>query len=171
MKPPPLPKAWPWRSAPIGPRAQIFRVDPDTHPQTLAVLQTRAAPIGITIEVKSPSEPYEEGCFGTLISYPGSSGGVRNIRPEIDAIHEAGGLAIVTTDLLALTLLEAPGNMGADMVLGSAQRFGVPFGHGGPHAAFFATRTAHQRSIPGVLSASVRTVQAGWHIRLALADT
>ena len=132
-------------------KGTIFRVDPDTHPQTLAVLQTRSAPIGITIEVKSPSEPYGDGCFGTLISYPGSSGAVRDIRPEIDAIHEAGGLAIVTTDLLALTLLEAPGNLGADMVLGSAQRFGVPFGYGGPHAAFFATRTAHQRSIPGRL--------------------
>ena len=132
------------------------------------MLQTRAAPIGITIEVKSPSEPYEEGCFGTLISYPGSSGGVRNIRPEIDAIHQAGGLAIVTTDLLALTLLEAPGNLGADMVLGSAQRFGVPFGYGGPHAAFFATRTAHQRSIPGRLVGVSQDSAGRMAYRLAL---
>ena len=149
-------------------KGTIFRVDPDTHPQTLAVLQTRAAPIGITIEVKSPSEPYEEGCFGTLISYPGSSGEVRNIRPEIDAIHQAGGLAIVTTDLLALTLLEAPGNLGADMVLGSAQRFGVPFGYGGPHAAFFATRTAHQRSIPGRLVGVSQDSAGRMAYRLAL---
>ena len=149
-------------------KGTVFRVDPDTHPQTLAVLQTRAAPIGITIEVKSPSEPYEEGCFGTLISYPGSSGEVRNIRPEIDAIHQAGGLAIVTTDLLALTLLEAPGNLGADMVLGSAQRFGVPFGYGGPHAAFFATRTAHQRSIPGRLVGVSQDSAGRMAYRLAL---
>lgn len=149
-------------------KGTVFRVDPDTHPQTLSVLQTRAAPIGITLEVKSPSEPYSEGCFGTLISYPGSSGEVRDIRPEIDAIHDAGGLAIVTTDLLALTLLEAPGNLGADMVLGSAQRFGVPFGYGGPHAAFFATRTAHQRSIPGRLVGVSQDSSGRMAYRLAL---
>ncbi len=132
-------------------KATIFRVDPDTHPQTITILQTRAAPIGIELEIKAPSAPYGEGVFGALISYPGSTGQVRDIRPEIEAVHEAGGMAVVATDLLALTLLEAPGKMGADMVLGSAQRFGVPFGYGGPHAAFFATRTQHQRSIPGRL--------------------
>ncbi len=132
-------------------KGTVFRVDPDTHPQTLAVLRTRARPIGIEIELETPEAPYGEGCFGVLISYPGSSGAVRDIRPAISAIHDAGGLAIVASDLLALTLLEAPGNLGADIVLGSAQRFGVPFGYGGPHAAFFACRTAHQRAIPGRL--------------------
>ena len=132
-------------------KANIFRVDPDTHPQTIAILRTRAEPIGIELDIRGTGEPYEEGCFGALISYPASGGEVRDIRPEIERIHEAGGLAIVACDLLALTMLESPGALGADMVLGSTQRFGVPFGYGGPHAAFFACRTAHQRSIPGRL--------------------
>lgn len=132
-------------------KGHILRVDPDTHPQTIAILKTRAAPTGITIDIRPVSDPIEEGCFGALISYPGSSGQIRDIRPQIDAIHEAGGLAIVVTDLLALTMIEAPGTYGADIVLGSSQRFGVPFGYGGPHAAFFATKTALQRSIPGRL--------------------
>ena len=132
-------------------KASIFRVDPDTHPQTIAVLRTRAEPIGIELEIRPTSEPYGEGCFGALISYPASGGEVRDIKPEIEAVQAAGGLAIVASDLLALTMIESPGALGADMVLGSAQRFGVPFGYGGPHAAFFACRTAHQRSIPGRL--------------------
>ena len=132
-------------------KASIFRVDPDTHPQTIAVLRTRAEPIGIELEIRPTSEPYGEGCFGAFISYPASGGEVRDIKPEIEAVQAAGGLAIVASDLLALTMIESPGALGADMVLGSAQRFGVPFGYGGPHAAFFGCRTAHQRSIPGRL--------------------
>ena len=92
-------------------KGTIFRVDPDTHPQTLAVLRTRAKPIGIEIELAAPETPYGDGCFGVLISYPGRSGAVRDIRPAITAIHDAGGLAIIASDLLALTLLEAPGNL------------------------------------------------------------
>ena len=132
-------------------KANVFRVDPDTHPQTIAILRTRAKPIGIELDIRSTAEAYEEGCFGALISYPASGGEVRDIKPEIEAVKAAGGLAIVASDLLALTMLESPGALGADMVLGSAQRFGVPFGYGGPHAAFFACRTAHQRAIPGRL--------------------
>ncbi|MAJ91983.1 MAG: glycine dehydrogenase (aminomethyl-transferring), partial [Rhodospirillaceae bacterium TMED63] len=132
-------------------KASTFRVDPDTHPQTIAVLRTRAQPIGIEIDIRPTTEPYGEGCFGALISYPASGGEVRDIKPEIEAVKAAGGLAIVASDLLALTTIESPGALGADMVLGSAQRFGVPFGYGGPHAAFFACRTAHQRAIPGRL--------------------
>ena len=132
-------------------KATIFRVDPDTHPQTIAILRTRAKPIGIELDIRSTAEAYEEGCFGALISYPASGGEVRDIKPEIEAVHAIGGLAIVASDLLALTMLESPGALGADMVLGSAQRFGVPFGYGGPHAAFFACRAAHQRAIPGRL--------------------
>ena len=132
-------------------KATVFRVDPDTHPQTIAVLRTRAEPIGIELDIRPTSEPYGEGCFGAPISYPASGGEVRDIKPEIEAVHAVGGLAIVASDLLALTMLESPGALGADMVLGSAQRFGVPFGYGGPHAAFFACRTAHQRAIPGRL--------------------
>ena len=149
-------------------KGTLFRVDPDTHPQTLAVLRTRAAPIGIEIEVRDPGEAYDEGCFGALISYPGSSGEVRDIKPEIDAVKAAGGLAIVATDLLALTMIESPGALGADMVLGSSQRFGVPFGYGGPHAAFFACRTAHQRSIPGRLVGVSQDSKGRMAYRLAL---
>ena len=145
-----------------------FRVDPDTHPQTLAVLRTRAAPIGIEIEVRDTAEAYDDGCFGALISYPGSTGEVRDIKPEIEAIHAAGGLAIIATDLLALTMIESPGALGADMVLGSSQRFGVPFGYGGPHAAFFACRTAHQRAIPGRLVGVSQDSKGRMAYRLAL---
>ena len=147
-------------------KGNIFRVDPDTHPQTINVLKTRAAPIGITLEITPVESPYGAGCFGALLSYPGSTGEVRDIKPEIDAVQAAGGMAIVASDLLALCILEAPGTLGADIVLGSAQRFGVPFGYGGPHAAFFATKTAHQRSIPGVLSESARIAGAGRPIAL-----
>ena len=149
-------------------KGTLFRVDPDTHPQTLAVLRTRAAPIGIEIEVRDTAEAYDEGCFGALISYPGSTGEVRDIKPEIEAVHAAGGLAIVATDLLALTMIESPGALGADMVLGSSQRFGLPFGYGGPHAAFFACRTAHQRSIPGRLVGVSQDSKGRMAYRLAL---
>ena len=132
-------------------KGTIFRVDADTHPQTIAVLQTRAAPTGITLDIQPSDAPLPENCFGALISYPGSSGVVRDITAAITAIHDAGGLAIIASDLLALTMIEAPGTFGADIVLGSAQRFGVPFGYGGPHAAFFATTEKLQRSIPGRL--------------------
>ena len=130
-------------------KADIFRVDPDTHPQTLSILQTRARPLGIILEIEDPAKDYHDGVFGALISYPGSSGAVRDIRPAIEAVHAVGGLAIVASDLLALTMLESPGSLGADIVLGSSQRFGVPMGYGGPHAAFFATLATHQRAIPG----------------------
>ncbi len=149
-------------------RGNIFRVDPDTHPQTISVLKTRAAPIGITLEITPIKAPCGAGCFGALLSYPGSTGEVRDIKPEIDAIQAAGGMAIVASDLLALCVLESPGALGADIVLGSAQRFGVPFGFGGPHAAFFATKTAHQRSIPGRLVGVSQDAQGRKAYRLAL---
>ncbi|MEK9611475.1 MAG: aminomethyl-transferring glycine dehydrogenase [Alphaproteobacteria bacterium] len=149
-------------------KGNIFRVDPDTHPQTINVLKTRAAPIGITLEITPVESPYGAGCFGALLCYPGSTGEVRDIKPEIDAVQAAGGMAIVASDLLALCILEAPGTLGADIVLGSAQRFGVPFGYGGPHAAFFATKTAHQRSIPGRLVGVSQDSRGRQAYRLAL---
>ena len=149
-------------------KGTVFRVDPDTHPQTLAVLETRAKPIGIELRVEDTDTPCDEGYFGALISYPGSSGRVRDIRPAIEAVQAVGGLAIVATDLLALTVIDSPGNLGADIVLGSAQRFGVPFGYGGPHAAFFACRTAHQRSIPGRLVGVSQDSAGRMAYRLAL---
>ena len=149
-------------------KGNIFRVDPDTHPQTINVLKTRAAPIGVTLEIAAVGTPFEANCFGALISYPGSTGEVRDIKPDIDAIQAAGGMAIIASDLLALCVLESPGSFGADIVLGSAQRFGVPFGYGGPHAAFFATKTAHQRSIPGRLVGVSQDAQGNQAYRLAL---
>ena len=152
-------------------KASVFLIDPDTHPQTISVLRTRAAPIGITLEIATIVDAVigeRSDCFGALISYPGSSGKVRPIKADIDAIQNAGGMAIVTSDLLALTMLEAPGTFGADIVLGSAQRFGVPLGFGGPHAAFFATRTAHQRAIPGRLVGISQDTHGQPGYRLAL---
>jgi glycine dehydrogenase len=130
-------------------KAQAFFVDADTHPQTIAVLRTRAAPMGIEIVVGDPAGMDPSAVFGALFSYPGSSGAVRDWRAVIAALHEAKALAIMATDLLALTLLTPPGELGADVAIGSAQRFGVAMGYGGPHAAFFATRDAHKRACPG----------------------
>ncbi len=127
-----------------------FFVDRDTHPQTLAVIRTRARFLGIEVVVGDPFADLEEGtCFAALFSYPGSSGEIRDPRPAIERIKAGRGLAVVATDLLALCLLTPPGEMGADIVVGSAQRFGVPMGYGGPHAAFLATRDTYKRSMPG----------------------
>jgi len=127
-------------------------VDADVHPQTLAVLQTRAEPIGATVDVMDLHASLPEGALaGIIVSYPASSGAIRDPRPAIDRAHELGGLAIVATDLLALTVLTPPGEMGADIAVGSAQRFGVPFGFGGPHAGFMAIRAGLERSMPGRL--------------------
>ena len=149
-------------------KGNIFRIDRNTHPQTINVLKTRATPIGIKLEILPAELPFKPECFGALLSYPGSTGEVRDIKPEIDAIQAAGGMAIVASDLLALCVLESPGALGADIVLGSAQRFGVPFGFGGPHAAFFATKTKHQRSIPGRLVGVSQDAQGRKAYRLAL---
>ncbi len=136
------------RSAPAG--ARSFFVDRDVHPQTLAVLRTRAAPLGWKLIVGDPAtELAQADVFGGLLQYPGSSGAVRDLRPAIAALHARGALAIVAADLLALTLLASPGELGADIAVGSAQRFGVPMGYGGPHAAFMAVRDALKRALPG----------------------
>ena len=128
----------------------MFVVDADTHPQTLAVLHTRAEPLGITLVVADlDGELPADGVAGVLVSYPGTSGRVRDLAPVIAAAHERGALAIVATDLLALTLLTPPGELGADVVVGSAQRLGVPFGFGGPHAGFMSVRAGLERSMPG----------------------
>jgi glycine dehydrogenase len=130
-------------------KAATFFVDADTHPQTVAVLRTRAQTLGVEVTVGDPATLDPETVFAALLSYPGSSGAVRDWRGVIEALHGAGALAIMATDLLALTLLTPPGELGADVAIGSAQRFGVPMGYGGPHAAFFATRDAYKRSCPG----------------------
>ena len=136
-----------------------FFVDADCHPQTLAVIRTRAKPLGIKIIVGDPLADLDgNDVFGVLVQYPGSSGAVRDIRPVIEAVHSIGALVSVASDLLAMCLLTPPGELGADIVLGNSQRFGVPMGYGGPHAAFFATREKFKRSTPGrIIGVSVDT--------------
>src|SRR5712671_6180997 len=127
-----------------------FFVDAEVHPQTLAVLRTRAEPLGWSLVIGDPLRDLEHAeVFGALLQYPASSGAVRDLRPAIAMLHAKGALAIVAADLLALTLLASPGELGADIAIGSAQRFGVPMGYGGPHAAFMAVRDALKRSLPG----------------------
>jgi len=128
----------------------VFLVDADCHPQTIDVLRTRAVPLGIDVVLGDPAS-LPEGCFGMLIQYPGSSGAVRDHAAVIAAAHAAGALVTVAADLLGLVLLRPPGEIGADVVVGSSQRFGVPLGFGGPHAAFIATSDAHKRTLPGRL--------------------
>src|SRR5579872_6056455 len=133
-------------------KTKSFFVDADVHPQTLAVLRTRAEPLGWTLIVGDPSTDLEGAdVFGGLLQYPGTSGRVRDLRPAISALHAGGALAVVAADLLAVTLLASPGELGADIAIGSAQRFGVPMGYGGPHAAFMAVRDALKRALPGRL--------------------
>jgi glycine dehydrogenase len=128
----------------------LFVAD-DVLPQTIEVLRTRAAPIGVTVLTGAADAAAQADAFAVLLQYPGVDGVVRDLKPIIEAVHARGGLAIVAADLLALTLLAAPGEMGADVVVGNTQRFGMPMGNGGPHAAYLATRDEFKRSMPGRL--------------------
>jgi glycine dehydrogenase len=135
-------------------KSDVLAVASDLHPQTRAVLVTRAKPLGITIADVEPGNLSRIGAanpFALVLQYPGSTGALRDLSEEIGAAHEVGALAIVAADPLALAVLTPPGEMGADIVVGSAQRFGVPMGFGGPHAGFFATRDAFKRAMPGRL--------------------
>jgi glycine dehydrogenase len=128
-----------------------FFLDAETHPQTIAVVAARAEPIGIDLAVGTLEDLDPDACFGALLQHPGTTGVVRDLRPAIDRVHAAGGLVAVAADLLACTVLVPPGEQGADVVVGSSQRFGVPLGYGGPHAGFLATREDLRRSMPGRL--------------------
>jgi glycine dehydrogenase len=131
-------------------KSKSFFVDEEVHPQTLAVLRTRADPLGWNLIVGNPfTDLGKAEVFGGLLQFPGTYGAVRDLRPAIAALHERGALAIVAADLLALTLLTSPGELGADIAVGSAQRFGVPMGFGGPHAAYLAVRDPLKRALPG----------------------
>ncbi len=135
-------------------KSDVLAVSTDLHPQTLAVLATRAKPLGITLAPVAPGDLAAIGAanpFALMLQYPGTTGALRDLSEEIATAREADALAIVATDPLALALLTPPGEMGADIVVGSAQRFGVPIGFGGPHAGFFATRDAYKRAMPGRL--------------------
>ncbi|WP_394435672.1 aminomethyl-transferring glycine dehydrogenase [Streptomyces sp. SGAir0957] len=134
----------------------VYVVDADALPQTTAVIQTRAEPTGVEIVVADlsdgiPAEVAERGVVGVLVQYPGASGAVRDIKPVIDQAHELGAIVTVAADLLALTLLTSPGELGADIAVGTTQRFGVPMGFGGPHAGYMAVREKFARSLPGRL--------------------
>ncbi|MFE7412762.1 aminomethyl-transferring glycine dehydrogenase [Streptomyces laurentii] len=134
----------------------VFLVDADALPQTVAVIRTRAEPTGVEVVVADlsagiPAEIAERGVFGVLLQYPGASGAIRDIKPVVDQAHELGAIVTVAADLLALTLLASPGSLGADIAVGTTQRFGVPMGFGGPHAGYMAVQAKHARSLPGRL--------------------
>ncbi|MAY33958.1 MAG: glycine dehydrogenase (aminomethyl-transferring) [Rhodovulum sp.] len=126
-----------------------FFVDENCHPQNIAVMKTRAAPLGIEIVVGSPDDLNAEEVFGAIFQYPGTYGHIRDFTAEMDALHAAKGIGIVIADPMALLMLKEPGAMGADIAVGNTQRFGVPMGYGGPHAAYMACRDAFKRSMPG----------------------
>jgi glycine dehydrogenase len=143
------------RVAPRG-SGDTFVVDADVLPQTIEVIRTRALPLGIDVVVADlsaglPAGPPEGGVFGVLLQYPGASGAVRDLSALTEAAHERGAQVVVAADLLALTLLKAPGEFGADIAVGTTQRFGVPYGFGGPHAGYMSVRDGIQRQLPGRL--------------------
>ena len=136
-------------------KSNNFVIAGDTHPQTIEVIRTRAAPLGLTVVVANSAEEWEAALesefFGALIQYPASSGWLYDWKSDVERIHGKQAAAIVAADLLALTLLVPPGEWGADLVVGSTQRFGMPMGAGGPHAAFMACKDELKRSLPGRL--------------------
>jgi glycine dehydrogenase len=152
-------------------KSNVVAVATDLHPQTRAVLATRAQPLGIALVDVAPGDVAairDAAAFALVLQYPGTTGAIRDVRPEIAAAQAAGALAIVATDLLACVLLTPPGEMGADIVVGSAQRFGVPMGFGGPHAGFLATRDAYRRAMPGRLVGISVDAAGAPALRLAL---
>ena len=139
-------------------KGSVIVVFGDAHPQTIEVMKTRAAPLGLTVKLANSAAEWDaaiaaDDYFAALIQYPASSGWLMDWSAEVEKIHAKGAAAIFAADLLALTLLKSPGEMGADIVVGSTQRFGMPMGAGGPHAAYMACRDEFKRSLPGRLVA------------------
>ncbi|MCY4301888.1 MAG: aminomethyl-transferring glycine dehydrogenase [Aestuariivita sp.] len=130
-------------------KAQAFFVDEECHPQNIAVVQTRAAPLGINVLVDTPARLDPDRVFGALFQYPGTTGYLRDFSEQSAQLHTAKAISIISADPLSLTLFKEPAAMGADIAVGSTQRFGVPIGYGGPHAAYMATRSAYARAMPG----------------------
>jgi glycine dehydrogenase len=149
-------------------KAETFFVDAECHPQVIQVIQPRAVPLGIDVVVGDPATIDTEQVYGAVLQYPGTSGGVRDDRALIGELKDAGVMVAVATDLLALTLLTPPGEMGADVAIGSSQRFGVPMMFGGPHAAFLATKDGNKRSMPGRLVGVSKDTKNRMALRLAL---
>ncbi|MDO6694983.1 aminomethyl-transferring glycine dehydrogenase [Aliiglaciecola sp. 3_MG-2023] len=149
-------------------KANSFFVADDVHPQTLDVIKTRAEMFGFDVIVGKESEAASHDIFGALLQYPGTTGEVKDLTDIISALHENKAIVSVAADIMSLVLLKSPGEMGADVVLGSAQRFGVPMGYGGPHAAFFATRDAYKRSLPGRIIGVSKDTRGRPALRMAL---
>ncbi|PRE49280.1 aminomethyl-transferring glycine dehydrogenase [Burkholderia multivorans] len=150
------------------PKSNVFYVADDVLPQTLEVIRTRALPIGIEVKTGPAADAAQSNAFGVLLQYPGVNGDVRDYRALTDAIHAAGGHVVVAADLLALTVLTPPGEWGADVAVGNTQRFGVPMGFGGPHAAYLAVRDEFKRQMPGRLVGVTVDAQGKPALRLAL---
>ncbi|MDX1269074.1 MAG: glycine dehydrogenase (aminomethyl-transferring), partial [Oceanisphaera sp.] len=146
----------------------VFFVDENVLPQTLAVIKTRARYMGFEVMTGPMERAAEQPVFAALLQYPGANGEIRDPEPVIETLHAKGALAVVATDLMALLMLKSPGEMQADIVLGNSQRFGVPLGYGGPHAAFFATRDEFKRNIPGRLIGVSKDTHGKPALRMAL---
>ena len=150
-------------------KSETLFVAADCHPQTVAVIETRARPLGIVVKIGDPATDLDPGqVFGAILQYPTTTGEVVDYADLVERCHAAGALVCVAADLLSLTLLSPPGEWGADMVVGSAQRFGVPLGFGGPHAAFLAVRDAFKRAIPGRIVGVSQDSHGRPALRLAL---
>ncbi|HAE70777.1 MAG TPA: glycine dehydrogenase (aminomethyl-transferring), partial [Gammaproteobacteria bacterium] len=149
-------------------KSNRFLVDSNTHPQTITILQTRAKPIGIELVIEDIQNNDFSDCFAALIQSPGTNGEVRDLTTDIAKAKEAGVLTIVACDILALTLIKTPAEMGADIAIGNSQRFGVPMGFGGPHAAFLATRDEFKRMVPGRIIGVSQDVHGNPAMRMSL---
>lgn len=149
-------------------RSNLFFVDENCHPQTISVVQTRAEGFGFELVIDAVENLASHQVFGALLQYPDTHGEIRNLRPLIDQLHAQQALACVSADLLSLLLLTPPGELGADVVFGSSQRFGVPMGYGGPHAAFFASRDEFKRAIPGRIIGVSKDARGNVALRMAL---
>jgi glycine dehydrogenase len=148
--------------------SSTFAVADDVLPQTIDVVKTRAEPLGITVRVLPAATLANEDAFGVLLQYPGVNGDIRDFAPIAQAVHARGGLVVVAADILSLAILKPPGEWGADVAVGNSQRFGVPVGFGGPHAAFMATRDELKRNLPGRLVGVTVDAQGHTAYRLAL---
>ena len=153
----------------VVPNRKTFFVADNCHPQTIAVVQTRAKPLGIEVQIGNFAEfKLDETVFGALVQYPATDGAIYDYADFMKQAHDAGALVVVAADILALTLLKPPGEFGADVAVGNTQRFGVPLGFGGPHAAYFATRDEYKRHMPGRLVGVSRDAEGHPAYRLAL---
>ncbi|WP_267269089.1 aminomethyl-transferring glycine dehydrogenase [Pseudomonas protegens] len=149
-------------------RSNLFFVDEHCHPQTISVVRTRAEGFGFEVMVDAVDNLPAHQVFGALLQYPDTHGEIRDLRPLIDQLHAQQALACVAADLLSLLVLTPPGELGADVVLGSSQRFGVPMGYGGPHAAFFACRDEYKRAMPGRIIGVSKDARGQVALRMAL---